>query len=711
MADCDDFGLSSGDEADILEVEKSSATTLKRKINEYNGNAAKRMRQKEPSNNARTLANKVLKERFGLDAFRLKQETAIARLLDGDSSVVIFPTGGGKSLCYQVPALCFKELDRQAGVRPAAEGGITLVVSPLIALMKDQVDALQRRGISAAVLNSSNSRDDYMAVVDSMRNGALDIVYCAPERLNNEGFVSSMKNVRGGVRLLAVDEAHCISEWGHAFRPDYLKVARFAREINAERVVCLTATATQQVTEDVRRAFHVTEDGVFRTTTYRPNLRLHAESYQTKAESYPRLRKFLQARPGSSIVYVTTHKQAESVAEQLRKHGFKTRHFHAGMKPDEKLQCQEAFMRANDLIIVATIAFGMGIDKANIRNVVHYDIPRSLEGYSQEIGRAGRDGLESHCMLYLCAEDLHIRESFARGDLPSKPSVQRLLREVLSSVPTRSPESHIEASLFHMSKEFDIRPTVLGNIFAQLELRFELLRATTPKYTQYSYTYVENLEWDKSATASAIRNSSHKKSKLTHVDIDVACMRHGATRMEVVSKLNHWNDEGFIELRTGGVINLFRVLKQWPPSLDEQARITDELYQDLEYREQQELQRMDEVTKLITGTSCFAQTLAAHFGDSLPDGAKECGHCTWCETRLSVPMVKSPQRPWDSKKFARILQACPDRDDPRYLARIAFGISSPRITAAKMVNNPVFESMADQDFTTLLDAFTKACHK
>lgn len=458
MADSDDFGLSSEDEAELLDLDTSTAPTLKRKADAANGIVSKKSRPNEPSDSARALANKVLKQRLGLDGFRLKQETAIARLLDGESSVVIFPTGGGKSLCYQIPALCFKELDLQGHTgRSAGEGGITLVVSPLIALMKDQVDALKRRGISAAVLNSTNSRDEYMAIVESMRNGTLDIVYCAPERLNNEGFVSSMANVRGGVRLLAVDEAHCISEWGHAFRPDYLKVARFAKEIKAERVVCLTATATRQVAEDVRKAFNVPEDGVFRTTTYRPNLRLHAESYQTKAESYPRLQAFLQAHPGSSIVYVTTHKQAESLAEQLRKHSFKARHFHAGMKPNEKLDCQEAFMRANDLIMVATIAFGMGVDKANIRNVVHYDIPRSLEGYSQEVGRAGRDGLESHCMLYLCAEDLHIRESFARGDLPSKPSVEKLLKEVFSSVPTRPPERHIEASLYHMSKEYDIR--------------------------------------------------------------------------------------------------------------------------------------------------------------------------------------------------------------------------------------------------------------
>lgn len=329
--------------------------------------------------------------------------------------------------------------------------------------MKDQVDALKRRGISAAVMDSTKTKEEHLETVDAMRNGTLDFLYCAPERLNNEGFVSSMANVKGGVRLLAVDEAHCFSEWGHAFRPDYLKVARFAKEIDAERVICLTATATPEVAKDVCRAFNIPQSGLFRTSTYRPNLHLYAQAYETKKESYPKLRMFLKAHPGPTFIYVTLQKQAEELAEQLSNHQFKARHFHAGMKTEEKMDCQDAFMASDDLIIVATIAFGMGIDKANIRNVIHYDIPRSLEGYSQEIGRAGRNGLDSQCMLYLCAEDFHIRESFARGDLPSNASVAGLLREVFAAQPSPAPESQIEANLYQQSKQYDIKVSPVVN--------------------------------------------------------------------------------------------------------------------------------------------------------------------------------------------------------------------------------------------------------
>jgi len=325
--------------------------------------------------------------------------------------------------------------------------------------MKDQVDALKRLGIRAEAMDSTKTRDQYLATVDAMREGKLDILYCAPERLNNEGFVSSMASVKGGVRLLAVDEAHCISEWGHAFRPDYLKVSRFAREIQAERVVCLTATATPKVAEDVCRAFDIPpSEGIFRTPTYRENLKLCARSFMTKKESYPELLTFLKEHPGPTIIYVTLQKHSQQLAERLKGSKVNSRHYHAGMPKEEKESCQDDFMASKDMVICATIAFGMGIDKNNIRNVIHYDFPSSLEGYSQEIGRAGRDGKESHCMLFLCAEDFHLRESFARGDLPSKQSVRSLIQDVFNKkVSGTGKGMKIEMGLRQVSNEHDIK--------------------------------------------------------------------------------------------------------------------------------------------------------------------------------------------------------------------------------------------------------------
>ncbi|KAF2773286.1 P-loop containing nucleoside triphosphate hydrolase protein [Teratosphaeria nubilosa] len=547
--------------------------------------------------------------------------------------------------------------------------------------------------------------EQYLATVDQMRNGTLDLLYCAPERLNNEGFVASMAHVKGGVRLLAIDEAHCVSEWGHAFRPDYLKVARFAKEIQAERVLCLTATATSQVAEDVRKAFDIPAKNVFRTSTYRQNLRLQVSPFHTKKESYPHLVSFLRAHPGPTIIYVT--------AEQLRAYKFEVRHFHAGLQTQEKMETQDAFMASEKLIIVATIAFGMGIDKPDIRNAIHYDVPRSLEGYSQEIGRAGRDGKESHCLLYLCAEDGHLRESFARGDLPSKKSVRALLYEIFKEQPTLSDRagSVLEFNLFQQTRDHDIRQTVLKNIYAQLELRFGLLRETTPNYTTYTYAPKKSTAHDKTSAANAVRAHSVKKDTLTHIDVDKAAKASRASRTDIVSKLNEWHDRRFIELKVSGVQNVFRPLKPMPKGKQEQDRIIDSLYAELEARERQELDHMDAVMALMTGSACSSRRLAEHFGDSLPDKKKECGHCTWCETRKTVIMMKPPKKPFNHKLFRAILAAVPDRDDARYLARIAFGIYSPRVTKAKLGGKPFFASMEDHSFMDLLGAFGKECYE
>jgi superfamily II DNA helicase RecQ len=238
-----------------------------------------------------------------------------------------------------------------------------------------------------------------------------------------------------------------------------LKVARFAKEIQAERVVCLTATATPKVAEDICQAFDIPpSEGVFRTATYRGNLKLQARSFLTKEESYPELLAFLKKHPGPTIIYVTLQKHAEALAERLRKGRVNSRHYHAGMDTKEKSSRQEEFMGSMDMVMCATIAFGMGIDKSNIRNVIHYDTPSSLEGYSQEIGRAGRDGKQSHCMLFLCAEDRHLRESFCRGDLPSRNSVRALLQQVFSKkVSGTGKGMKIEMGLRHISSENDIK--------------------------------------------------------------------------------------------------------------------------------------------------------------------------------------------------------------------------------------------------------------
>ena len=257
----------------------------------------------------------------------------------------------------------------------------------------------------------------------------------------------------------------------------YLEISRFVQEIRAERVICLTATATPRVAKDICKAFDIPEaEGLFRTSTYRSNLHLIADSSPTKEDIYPKLINFLKENKGASIIYVTLQKHTEDLAMRLNRAGFNAKAFHAGMDTARKTELQDQFMRRNDLIIVATIAFGMGIDKSNIRNVVHMNIPSSIESYSQEIGRAGRDGMKSNCMFYVCGEDLHLREMFARGDLPSLDGVKRLLKAIFTShdedgIAHNKLPVGAEIKFAHASqeKDFDIRSTTLKNVYAQLE--------------------------------------------------------------------------------------------------------------------------------------------------------------------------------------------------------------------------------------------------
>ena len=328
-----------------------------------------------------------LRAHFGFSEFRAGQREVIASLLAGRPALAVFPTGGGKSLCYQLPAVLLE--------------GLTLVVSPLIALMKDQVDSLRQRGIAAARLDSTLTAEEANAIYDQLYHGTLKLLYVAPERLANENFRARLARTR--ISLLAIDEAHCISEWGHNFRPDYLKLARFARDLGIERILALTATATPAVAADIRANFQIAERDHTQLSFHRPNLALRVTPC-LESEKRQRLLDLLQESAGDpashaiapTIIYGTRQETAESLAAFLKRNGLPARPYHAGLRDETRATCQEAFMSGEAPIITATIAFGMGIDKADIRRIIHYNLPKSLENYTQEIGRAGRDGHPAH---------------------------------------------------------------------------------------------------------------------------------------------------------------------------------------------------------------------------------------------------------------------------------------------------------------------------
>ena len=571
------------------------------------------------------IAQKLLTETFGYEAFRHEQEGAIGRILAGANALTVFPTGAGKSLLpglpssppmspfewspdkSQIPAIAFEKLDLEDKSRPPGEHGVTIVVSPLIALMKDQVDALQQRNVPADCIDSTKTWEQQQQTHAALREGKLRILYCAPERLNNEGFVATMQHVRGGVRLLAVDEAHCVSEWGHSFRPEYLKVARFADEIKAERIICLTATATPKVIEDICSAFKILPEGVFRTSAYRPNLNLYAQAVTTKQDKYPLIFQFLSANPGPTLVYVTLQKQSEVLAADLRDQGFDAVAFHAGIKTDDKIKVQDNFLANRVRIVVATIAFGMGIDKPDIRNILHFDLSSTVEEYCQQVGRAGRDEKPSNCMFYICPDDWYIRENFARGDLPSPNSLRGLMLDIFSDENAVKPVGEsFKTNHSIQGRNFDIRANPLATIYAALELRFGLIRAITPEYSEYKFVatppYFGRMKLDKSPAFKAIYEGAVKKAKFHHLDVNGTLLRtKGLQRIDLIRKLNEMHDSGAIELKAGGIEQKYRILKPLPRSSKEIESLVKDLHADLTRRESDALHRTQEVEDLITG--------------------------------------------------------------------------------------------------------------
>jgi len=341
---------------------------------------------------------------FGLRQFRPGQMDAIRAVLARQDCLCIMPTGGGKSLCYQLPAI--------------ARTGLTLVVSPLIALMKDQVDALQSLGIAATYINSSLTLPEQRERMDRMAAGEYRLVYIAPERLRNPLFAEKLRATK--VELLAVDEAHCISEWGHDFRPDYARLGLLRQRIGNPPTIALTATATPVVREDVVRQLQLLDAQTVITGFRRTNLHFEVITAHSQAEKTRELLEFLEHTPGAGIIYAATRKRCGELVEMLADAGVKRKvaFYHAGLAPDERRSVQEAFMADRVQIIVATNAFGMGIDKRDLRFVVHYNIPGSLEAYYQEAGRAGRDGERSRCVLLYSWADRKIQEFFIESAYP-----------------------------------------------------------------------------------------------------------------------------------------------------------------------------------------------------------------------------------------------------------------------------------------------------
>ena len=344
-------------------------------------------------------ARALLRDVFGFRDYKLDQEEIVEHLVAGGDAFVLMPTGGGKSLCYQLPSL----------VRP----GTGIIVSPLISLMKDQVDALEAAGVSAAAYNSSLQPDEAHRILARLHAGELDLLYVAPETLMTDGFLDRIRGLESGVGLFAIDEAHCVSQWGHDFRPEYVQLGQLRDLFPGVPIMACTATADPETRDDVRLRLGLADAAVYVTGFDRPNIRY---TVVDKREPLHQLTQFLAGHAGESgIVYCLSRKRTEEVAGKLRAHGVDAAAYHAGLPADERRRVQDAFARDEVAVVVATIAFGMGIDKSDVRFVVHHDLPKTVESYYQETGRSGRDGLPAEALLLFGLGDAAVVRSLVEG--------------------------------------------------------------------------------------------------------------------------------------------------------------------------------------------------------------------------------------------------------------------------------------------------------
>ncbi|MBE7926275.1 RecQ family ATP-dependent DNA helicase [Pseudomonas saudiphocaensis] len=627
------------------------------------------------------MIEQTLARTFGYDGFRPGQEQVVGAVVAGRSVAAIFPTGSGKSLCYQLPALHLPHL--------------TLVVSPLLALMQDQLAFLHRHGIAAASIDSAQGREQVSATMARARSGELKILMISVERLKNERFRNFISQVP--ISLLVVDEAHCISEWGHNFRPDYLKLPDYQCQFNIPQVLLLTATATPPVIADMQAKFAIAAEDVVTTGFYRSNLNLLVEPVAGDRKQR-RLVEWLAAKADQpSIVYVTQQKTAEQVAEHLARNGIPASAYHAGMAHELREAIQRRFMEGELNCIVATIAFGMGIDKADIRNVVHYDLPKSIENFSQEIGRAGRDGQPSDCLVLANRDSLNVLQNFVYGDTPERAGI-RLVLDELASV---GPDGQWELMLNRLSEQSNIRQLPLKTLLVQLELK-GIIAPRFAYFAEYRFKYlcepeelISRFEGERRQFVEAIVQTSARARTWCTLDFDALYQQYGAERARVVKALEYFQEQGWIELESKQMTEVYALLDS---GFDAQA-LSEELHAYFKQHESSEITRIDNMLALFESSECLSWRLAEYFGDH--QAPRQCGHCSVCQgqvARLPVPPSLPPLETVDiaarcAEFSQRYRQLTGDEPGTECMVRFLCGISVPLFTRLKARGIPGFASL------------------
>jgi len=628
----------------------------------------------------------LLKNYFGFDDFRLGQQQVVDSILTGKSAAAIFPTGSGKSLCYQLPATQLP--------------GLTLVISPLLALMQDQLEFLGRKNINAASIDSSMTREQTNSVMEGIRHKNIRVLMISVERLNNERFRRFISDI--DISMMVVDEAHCISEWGHNFRPDYLKLPQYQKDLNIPQTLLLTATATSQVVEDMGSKFGISTQDIVLAGFYRENLALSVQGV-TNQQKISTLISWLNSRKHQAgIVYVTLQQTAEQVATTLKSSGFAAQAYHAGMDSDLRQKIQDRFMSSDQGVIVATIAFGMGIDKSNIRFVAHYDLPKSIENYAQEIGRAGRDGLPAECLVLANRENLNILENFVYGDTPDKKAIDFVLCEISKSLEGTSNKVW-ELMLTSLSSQSNIRQLTLKTLLVYLELS-NVIEPRYSYFAEYKYkltgdeeTLLERFEGERRLFLQAILQTSDHARVWKTLNLSALNQTYPCDRNRVITALEYLSQENMIELQSKQMTQVYQII---PDHIDAE-NLSQSLFQRFSDKEQSEIGRVHQLMSFFETNQCLSSQLAQYFSDH--DAPSNCGHCSVCAGKPATLPQPRQLSTLDSFNFTElssdIRNKLGEECSSTILSRFFCGLTSPLFSRLRVRSLRGFAALEHYHFS------------
>ncbi len=652
------------------------------------------------------VANELLVRRFGHAKLLPPQRKVIEAVLRGRNSLAVLPTGHGKSLCFQLPSQILP--------------GLTVVVSPLVSLMKDQCDSLARKGIAASRIDQTISPAEFAAAWQNVHSGRAKLLYLAPERFFNERFAAQIGGLP--ISLLAVDEAHCMSQWGHSFRPDYLRIPELVERYQIEQTLALTATANAAVVRDIRKAFKIEAKHSIRLSPHRNNLHLRCTPVSSGERDDVLLDQLSvgRKRRGATLIYVTRRSTAEELAGTLCNAGFTPMVYHAGLTAAQRADVQSEFADASNAILIGTIAFGMGVDKSDIRRVIHYNPSQSIEAYSQEIGRGGRDGKPCQCETLWVQGDEVALGNLAAGDLPSDASLRNLIERL------RGQPDRFYLALGKLGWEINLSTPALATTLIRLQT-LGYLRCLPMRYDTYRITprFTSDVIKAKSPpehrqAIAAVLASLTKGRRGFRINLIVAAEQYQLDRDQLIAAIEQAAIGGLWSVDASDSMRGY----QWTKSIKRPQSVIDALRKHAFDQFEQAIDRVDQLMQFLQGPGCLAIELAEHFGHRR---SRPCGRCSECVGEESVATLTSTATEPNAARRARlverresigrsamtalqkVVEQHPDLfSEPLDQAKFLCGLSTPHFRRYRLARHPGYGVCVDVSFQRVLAACSQA---